>query len=115
MNTMGFYNDMDFKYPEVAECIEDTDSNIGKFFIPALTPVIKEKSPYDKAYEGLSKYNLVNKNEIKVSPIIMSNYLELPLPIGFKSAKKGDKFVVVFIGGDPHNPVLIGGVNNGNN
>lgn len=115
MNTMDFYDDMVFQYPEIAECIEDTNTSKGKFFIPVLTPCIKDKEPYEKKYEGLDTYNLVNRKDIKVTPITYSNYIELPLPIGFTSAKKGDKFVVVFIGGDCNNPVLIGGVNNGNN
>lgn len=109
-----FYKDMVFSYPEIAVCIEDTDKQIGKFFIPVLTPCIKDREPYDKVFQGLDTHNLKNKG-VRPTPITFSNYIELPLPTGFTSAKKGDEFVVVFIGGDCNNPVLIGGKNNGCN
>lgn len=115
MNSFGFYEEYDFKYPEIAICIEDTDEPFGKFFIPILTPCIGNREPYTKKVEGLDTSNIANDTKRFVTNINTSNYLDLPLPVGMSKAKKGDKFVVVFIGGDCNHPVLIGGAPDGVN
>ncbi len=113
MNFSNFYTNMDFKYPEIAICIEDTNTKIGKFFIPILTPMLSSDTPYIEKTKGLSKRNIINKNNLIINPIYESNYIELPLPNNYNMANKGDKFIVIFLGGNPNKPILIGGYNNG--
>ena len=109
MNLQGFYDNLDLRYPEIAICIEDTDSNIGKFVIPILTPSINTFEPYIERNNEFDTSNIINQEDIKVQPVNVSNYIELKLPKGYDSAKKDDKFIVIFIGGDINKPVLIGG------
>ncbi len=101
----------DFNTPEIAICAEDiNDSSIGKFYIPILTPFLQFDEPYDKKDMYSIRKNIINKKEVKkaISPCIMSNYIELTLPYGERNAKKGDKFVVVFMHGDLNEPHLLG-------
>lgn len=105
----NFYEDLDLRYPEIAICLEDTVSNIGKFFIPILTPTLNKNKPYLEKNNDFYVKNLINSDNLTISPIYFSNYIELKLPKGITSAKKDDKFIVVFIGGDITKPVLIGG------
>ena len=105
----NFYEDLDLRYPEIAICLEDTDTNIGKFFIPILTPTLNKSKPYLEKNNDFYVKNLINNNNLNISPVYFSNYIELKLPKGINSAKKDDKFIVIFIGGDINKPVLIGG------
>jgi len=105
----NFYEDLDLRYPEIAICLEDTDINIGKFFIPILTPTLSKSKPYLEKNNNFYTKNLINKDDLNISQIYFSNYIELKLPKGIESAKKDDKFIVIFIGGDITKPVLIGG------
>lgn len=109
MNKNNFYDELDLKYPEIAICIEDTDTNIGKFMIPVLTPMLNITEPYIKRHDEFETNNIINVEDVKVSPVNLSNYIELKLPKGYDNAKKNDKFIVIFIGGDITKPVLIGG------
>lgn len=105
----NFYDELDLKYPEIAICIENTETNIGKFMIPILTPMLNINEPYIKRHDEFDTHNIINSEDIKISPVNLSNYIELKLPKGYDSAKKDDKFIVIFIGGDINKPVLIGG------
>ncbi|MDD3122083.1 MAG: hypothetical protein PHC62_01045 [Candidatus Izemoplasmatales bacterium] len=109
MNKLNFYDNLDLKYPEIAICLENTVTNIGKFFIPILTPTLSKKEPYYKQDMEFNVRNVVNSQELRIFPTFTSNYIELPLPKGYESANKDDKFIVIFIGGDINKPVLIGG------
>ena len=102
---------IDFNTPEIAICAEDIEnSSIGKFYIPLLTPFLDLEMPYDKEDTHGLKKNIINKKEISktISPCILSNYIELKLPDGIKSAKKGDKFIILFMHGDVNTPFLLG-------
>lgn len=102
---------VDFNTPEIAICAEDVENSVtGKFYIPVLTPFLEFDKPYDKEDMYITKKNIINKKEIEkaISPCITSNYIELNLPAGITSAKKGDKFVVVFMFGDLNEPFLLG-------
>ena len=109
MKINNFYDELDLKYPEIAICIEDTDTNIGKFMIPILTPMLAVTEPYIKTHDEFEKTNIINADDVKASPVNLTNYIEMKLPKGYDSAKKDDKFIVIFIGGDINKPVLIGG------
>ena len=102
---------IDFNTPEIAICAEDVENNTrGKFYIPVLTPFLEFKEPYDKEDIYSIKKNIINRKEVAkaISACITSNYIELPLPHGIQSAKKGDKFVVIFMHGDINKPFLMG-------
>ena len=58
----------------------------------------------------LTKMNILNKSDVNLNiyECTTSNYIELPLPSGEVGCKKGDRFVISFIGGDVNTPYLIG-------
>ena len=109
MMTGDFYRNLDFKYPEIAECIEDTDGPTAKIFIPIATPTLSKNVAYDTIGLPLSLANIQSSgiNKGNLSRITESNYIEMKLPDD-QPAKKGDRFIIVFIGGDVNNGVLIG-------
>lgn len=109
MNTVDFYNNLDLRYPEVAICLEDTNNEIGKFFIPILTPLMRKDEPFIEDINDFDKKNVINHKNLYISPVKLTNYIELKLPKGYTSAKKNDKFIVIFLGGDINKPILIGG------
>ena len=109
MNNKNFYKDLDLRYPEIAICIEDTNTKIGKFFIPILTPTVSKSHAWCERNNTFSRKNIINKDDLIIEPVYESNYIELKLPNGFKKKKKDDKFIVIFIGGNINKPVLIGG------
>lgn len=109
MNT-NFFQEMDLKYPEIAICMEYTEGPTGKFFIPILTPTLDKSKPYIKRDQGLNLRNIQSDHsKYKIEACYTSNYLDLKLPLGLESANAGDKFVVIFVGGDINKPVIIGG------
>ena len=107
---MDFYSQNDYMYNEFAVCIEDSDTDMAKFYIPIATPFLDLTSPYDKKDDRVSKMNILNKDDVNLNifPCTTSNYIELPLPYGQIGCKKGEKYVVSFIGGDVNTPYLIG-------
>ena len=109
MKDFEFYQNLDLRYPELAICIEDSQDNIAKFFIPILTPILNGDKPYDETDINVSKTNIISdSSSMDISACTSSNYLELILPDTVKNCSKGDKFVIIFIGGDPNKPVLLG-------
>lgn len=115
MNNSNFYENIDFTYPEIAVCIEDSDGEEAKFFIPILTPFLSNDDPFDKLDPVISKLNILNKydNNLDISQCTSSNYIILELPYECKSngCKKGDKFIITFIGGDINKPYILGRYN----
>lgn len=107
---MDFYSQNDYVYNEFAVCIEDSDTDVAKFFLPVVTPLLSSDEPYDKKDDRLSKMNILNKDDVNLNiyACTTSNYIELPLPHGETGCKKGDKYVVSFIGGDVNTPFLVG-------
>ena len=122
MKDFEFYQDLDLKYPELAICLEDSKEGIAKFFIPILTPLLESNKAYENKDIRLSKSNILSDTtSMEINACTTSNYLELHLPsmqvidpktsklktiIG--SCKKGDKYAIVFIGGDPNKPFILG-------
>ena len=109
MKDFEFYQNLDLRYPELAICIEDTDTKVAKFFIPVLTPILNKDKPYEETDNNISKTNIISdSSSMDISACTSSNYLELILPDNIQGCSKGDTFVIVFIGGDPNKPVLLG-------
>ena len=129
MKDFEFYQDLDLRYPELAICLEDSVDGIAKFYIPILTPILDSSEPYDITDINISKSNILSDtSSMEINACTSSNYLELRLPTkefmmsslnsnnGIDNTRtpvqdsciKGEMFVVVFIGGDPNKPVLIG-------
>ena len=122
MKDFEFYQDLDLRYPELAICLEDSYGGIAKFYIPVLTPMLDSDSPYDITDHYISKSNILsNTTSMEIKACTTSNYLELRIPklqikednnsddiVLSSSCKKGEIFVVVFIGGDPNKPFIIG-------
>lgn len=114
MKDFEFYQNLDLRYPEVAICIDAISRYEGKFYIPVLTPLLNGDKPYDITDKNINKNNILNdSSSMDISGCTSSNYLILAVPnpdqYSYYKDMIGDKFVVVFIGGDPNKPVLIGG------
>lgn len=107
--TNDFYNQLDFKYPEIAVCMEDTDGPTAKIFIPIATPTLSNSLIYDTKGLPLNLSNIKSTgiNRGNISRVTESNYIEMKLPDD-QPAKKGDKFIIVFIGGNVNDGVLLG-------
>ena len=107
-----FFDENAFTYPEIAVALEEPVSNKIKVAIPAITPFIDTDKPYDKLDTTYSKRNIKNKikNTLDIKKCTVSNYIELKLPEYLENLeiKKGDKFVISFIGGDINKPYIIG-------
>ena len=122
MKDFEFYQDLDLRYPELAICLEDSVDGIAKFYIPILTPVLDSNEPYDDTDINISKSNILSDtSSMEINACTSSNYLELRLPsmqmidpktreiiTMVSSCSKGDTFAVVFIGGDPNKPFILG-------
>lgn len=109
MKDFEFYQNLDFRYPELAICIGKTLSrNIAKFYIPVLTPMLNGNKPYDITDNHAYKSNILsNTNSMEILPCTTSNYLELIVPNDIY-IEVGDIYVVIFVGGDPNKPVILG-------
>lgn len=122
MKDFEFYQDLDLKYPELAICLEDSVDGVAKFYIPVLTPIMDSSEAYDETDNYVVKSNILSDTSaMEINVCTTSNYLELRLPnmqmIDPKTGKiidiigtcsKGDIFVVIFIGGDPNKPYILG-------
>lgn len=111
MNT-SYYKLHSYTQLEIVICLEDIDNtknNKGKFFIPAFTPFLDNDVPYDKKDPPSSTANIISGTHgLDIRRCTMSNYIELKIPEYIDSIKKGDKFVISFIGGDINKPYIIG-------
>ena len=106
---MSFYDNenTDFKYPEIAICMEDTDGSKVKLFIPAATPILPMDQMYDNRDLYVNTNNIVSDTTaIWVSPCTESNYITITLPPDIGPLKKGDKVLVMFMNGDVNWPFI---------
>lgn len=112
MKNSNFYDDLEFKYPEIAIVLENPTNSTVKIIIPAITPFIEQDEPYDKIDTGVSKINILNKDKsnLDIKECTLSNYIEVDIPefIDYDTLRKGDKLVVSFIGGDINKPYILG-------
>ena len=113
MNNTNFYAELDFKYPEIAICLENCVGE-GKFFIPVITPLLPKNNAYDELNINLNKKNILNNTpNMEIKKCIHSNYIKLNIP-GNGIGKKGDEFIIIFIGGDLNKPKIISSPNSNN-
>lgn len=106
----GFYRGsrIDFKYPEIGICIEDTKDKFAKIAIPIATPTLPMDKPYDNKDLEPSLLNILSDTKsLDISPCIESNYITMKLPDDIESLSKGDKVILIFIGGDINCPVIL--------
>ena len=116
MNNKDFYDTLDLRYPEIAECIE---TNGNKFYIPVLMALVDGAgtSPKSKTINNSSAKLLNTKNNLEISSITKTNFIKLDVPehlwnsdyyrTGIKY-RSGDKFIIIFIGGDLNKIRIIG-------
>lgn len=103
-----FYNKIDYQYPEIGICMEDTTGPTVKIAIPIATPTL----PLDIVYDNKDLYtdtqNIVSDTTaMYISPCTTSNYITINLPSDIESLKKGDKVILIFIGGDLNSPAIL--------
>lgn len=109
MKDFEFYQDLDLRYPELAICLEDSVNGIAKFFIPILTPILDSDKPYDETDINIRTSNILNStSSMEINACTSSNYIELRLPDNIQSCKKDEVFVILFVGGDPNKPYILG-------
>ena len=110
MNNKDFFDNLDLRYPEIVECLE---RNGTKFYVPILMGLIENAGgqPKDITENNSSNTSKIrNKNNnLGISNITKTNYITLTVPenlwysnyniTGIKY-EKGDRFIVVFVGGD---------------
>lgn len=135
MKDFEYYQDLDLRYPELAICLEDANENgIAKFYIPVLTPILNSSDAYDETDLRVSKSNILNdSSSMEIKACTSSNYIELQLPEVYRAnctpngscdecgntiykpnhkkydeCHKGDMFAIMFIGGDPNKPFILG-------
>lgn len=115
MKENTFYKDKTFEYPEMAVLMEGNitkDNPIGKFVIPILTPNFNNDRLMITEKPKLNNSNIINKQTNKVTTVTEQNYVTLEIPqymfTNNIQYKKGDKFIVVFIGGDVNKIRIIG-------
>lgn len=103
-----FYNKIDFRYPEIGICMEDTIGPTVKISIPIATPTLPTDIVYDNKDLTISTQNIVSDTtSMYISPCTISNYITINLPSDIKSLKKGDKVILLFIGGDLNSPIIL--------
>lgn len=99
---------IDFKYPEVGICLEDTTGRTAKIAIPIATPTLPMDGPYDNKDLKPSLSNILSDTKtIDISPCTVSNYIIMDLPDDIESLSKGDRVILIFIGGDINCPVIL--------
>ena len=60
--------------------MEDSDTGVGKFFIPILTPFLNKDFIYDDIDYFSSKKNIITNSKLSIQNCTMSNYIELDIP-----------------------------------
>lgn len=111
MKNTDYYKLMDFKYPEIGICIGLAEDRYIKIAIPALTPFLNTDEAYDEKDPPISLSNIKNDaTKLSISECTTSNYIEVVIPSHLDSLNinVGDKFVIIFIGGDINKPYIVG-------
>lgn len=108
---VNFYEtgNLDLRYPEIGICMEDTVGPNVKMFIPIATPTLPSDDIYDNKDLAISTQNIISDTtSMFISPCTVSNYITIKLPSSIDSLSKGDKVILIFIGGDINKPVILG-------
>lgn len=104
----AFYEKIDYKYPEIGVCMEDTEGPNVKITIPIATPTLPSDILYDNKDLPVNIQNIVSDTtSMYIAPCTTSNYITIKLPSDIGSLKKGDKVILIFIGGDLNSPVIL--------
>ena len=99
---------IDFKYQEIGICLEDTKDRTAKIAIPIATPTLPMDDPYDNKDLKQTPTNILSDTRsLDISPCTVSNYITMNLPDDIESLSKGDKVILIFIGGDINCPVIL--------
>lgn len=114
------------------------ENNKGKFVIPSLTPTMNNNTISESTLPKQISQNVINRDNLGLSRITVSNYIELEVPrnlftikeikitpnasrdeghytscspkatIIYNEFKKGQKFIAVYMGSNREDPVIIG-------
>lgn len=88
--------------------MEDTEGPDAKIAIPIATPTLPTDIAYDNKDLSVDTQNIVSDTTpMYIAPCITSNYITIKLPSEIESLKKGDKVILIFIGGDVNSPVIL--------
>lgn len=107
------YNTTTINSTEIAIALTDfTYGSNVKVIIPALLPLVDKTEPTDTV-SYVSNSNIINKNkdELRTSKCIKSNYIDLYVPKELSPDSSliglsGQKFIVNFVGGDINKPFI---------
>lgn len=78
----NFYDELDFKYAELAICIEKIDRlepGSPKFIIPVLTPTMSKESEEENTVFQNSSNIRNGDTKPEITNVNMTNYIQLPL------------------------------------
>lgn len=101
----------DFKYSEIAIALEDYKfGSLVKFTIPTIMTFLSQDTIIKESHLN-TKSNIVNKNPLGINKYTSCNYIELYVSedkaCDRTEGKKGDKYVVIFVGGNINNCIII--------
>ena len=107
----NYIENSDFKYSEIAVALEDYSfDTFAKFTIPTIFTFLNKDTIILETHKN-TKSNIVNKNQINVNSYTSCNYIELFVSIdkayNRTTGKKGDKYAVIFVGGNINNCTII--------
>lgn len=115
MKENTFYKDKKFEYPEIAILMDnfiDNKRRTARFVIPILTPNFNNERLSISEKPRIDTSNIVNQNTNNITSVTEQNFVTLTIPEYMFSNgihyNKGDKFIVVFIGGDVNRIQIIG-------
>lgn len=81
-NVMNYYDDLDFKYAEIAICIDKIDRlspGSPRFVIPVLTPSYSKDTEVETTIRQNSSNIRNGDTSPEVANITMTNYIQIPL------------------------------------
>lgn len=103
-----FFNKKDFKYPEIGVVMENTTDRTVKIAIPIATPTLPLDYIYDNKDLPPNTDNIISDTTaMYIEPCTVSNYITIKLPSEIESLNKGDKVILIFIGGDLNSPAIL--------
>lgn len=116
---IDYYQQQQFNFLEIAIALQKFHyRSEGKFYIPAITPLISSGAPKDSKKNRIATTNILNYNsKLAVQSFTLSNFIPLRVPrymcdetiideSGYIS--EGAKFLISFVGGDINKPRIVG-------
>ena len=107
----NYISESDFKYSEIAVALEDYEFNtLVKFTIPTILTFLSQDTIIQETHLN-TKSNIVNKDLPNVNKYTSCNYIELYVSSdksnGRIKGSKGDRYAVIFVGGNINNCTII--------